>query len=247
MMRALFIAAAMLVMLTAQAAEARKYAVISLIGDKLMLVTRDIATGSRIDQNRRQYVDVSTPALDNTALLAVEEALKTADPQAEVVLLATRDPAVFAAQARMLEKGGREEGLLGQIAKVAEGAQASHLVLVAKLRHEAMLRVRDGSVGSGWLEGLGFYVDRSMPMVNTDSGESYTGFLAPFAYFRLVLVDLSSDKVLGEESVVASTTHGRQDSFHPWDTMTAEQKVSVLQGLIRQETRRIVPRLLEGR
>ena len=247
MVRAFLLAIAIAFGATAHAADARKYAVISLIGDKLMLATRDMATGSSLDQNARQFLDVGSPELDNTALLAAESALASADPGAGVVLLGVRDPAFFAAQARMLDKSAAEQGFFESIAKVAASAQATHVVLIAKLRREARLRVADGYVGSGWLEGLGFYVDRSMPMVSSSTRESYTGFLAPFAYFRVLLIELPSGRVLGEQAVMASTTYGKQESLHPWDSMTSQQKVATLKRLIRDDMRRVVPELVKQR
>ena len=245
MVRAFLFALAICFTADAHAADARKYAVISLIGDKLMLATRDMATGSSLDQNARQFVDVGSPELDNTALLAAETALTSADPGAGVVLLAVRDPAFFAAQSRMLDKNAQEQGFFESIAKVAASAQATHLILISKLRREARLKVADGYVGSGWLEGLGFYVDRTMPMVSSSTRESYTGFLAPFAYYRLVLIELPSGKVLGEQAVMASTSYGKQESLHPWDSMTSEQKVAALRYLIREDMRRAVRELLK--
>ena len=246
MVRAFLLVIAIAFAATANA-DGRKYAVISLIGDKLLLATRDMATGSSLDQNARQFIDVGSPELDNTALLAAETALQSADPSAAVVLMAVRDPAIFAAQARMLDKNAAEQGFFDSIAKVAASAQATHLVLIAKLRREARLRVADGYLGSGWLEGLGFYVDRTMPMIDRDKGEAYTGFLAPFAYFRVVLIELPSGKVLGERAVMASTSYGKQESLHPWDSMTSEQKVATLKGLIRGDMRRVVPELVQQR
>ena len=243
-MRRFFLVLALAVALPLQAAEARKYAVVSLIGDKLMIAVRDMATGSSLDQNAREYLELSTPALDNTALLAAETALTRADPGSSVLLLAVRDPAVFAAQARMLEKGAQEQAFLDSIARTATAAQATHLVLIAKQRREARLKLRDGFVGSGWLEGVGFYVDRTMALVDYDKRESHTGFLAPFAYFRVVLIELASGKVLAEQSVMASTSYGKQESLHPWDVMTSEEKVATLQRLIRDDIARVVPALV---
>ena len=247
MARALLLALAICVTAGAQAAEARKYAVLSLIGDKLMLAVREMGTGSSLDQNARQFIDLPSGALDNTALLAAESALTSADPGSSVVLLGVQDPAFFAAQSRMLDRNAPEQGFFDAIAKVASGAQASHVVLIGKLRREARLRIADGYVGSGWLEGLGFYVDRTMPMINRDTGESHTGFLAPFAYFRVTLIELPSGKMLGEQAVMASTSFGKQESLHPWDAMTSEQKVATLQRLIRQDMQRAVGELVKAR
>jgi len=244
-MRALLTALLLVSFFPLHAAEKRTYAVLSLIGDRLMIATRDLSTGSRLDQNVRNYVELSSPAIDNTTVLAMESAVKRAEPATEVVLLAARDPAIFAAQARMLEKDSGTEALLPAIRQVLAGAQASHLLLATKVRHAAMLRLDEGHVGSGWLEGVGFYVDRTMRVTNRATREASTGFLAPFAYFRIALVDLATGKVVRERNVIASMTHGRQESSHPWDTMSSEEKIQALEEIIRRETARAVPELIK--
>jgi hypothetical protein len=249
MREALFVLAILLPLASTQAAEARKYAVISLIGDRLTVVTHVMTTGSRIDKNRRESFDLPDATLDNAALGAVADAIEAADPRARVLLLGTRDPAIFAAQSRMLEKDNDSRELLARITGVTASQQATHLVLVSKLRGDAMLRLADGGlVGSGKLEGVGFYVDREMPITSVDMGLGRTaGFLAPFAYFRVTLVDLASGSVLREESVLASTTRASDQAAQPWDAMSAEEKVRALQSLIRGELHRVVPRLLSQR
>jgi hypothetical protein len=123
-------------------------------------------------------------------------------------------------------------------------SKATHLLLFTKQRHEAMLRLRDGNVGNGRLEGLGFYVDRAMSMQNPDTGEYYLGFLSPFAYFRVSLIEIATGKPLGEESVYASDAHASTSNVHPWDTLNSQEKMSALQTMVRQEAGRVVTTLL---
>ena len=51
----------LLVPLAAIAQDSRRYAVLSLVGDKLLIVTREMTTGSRLDKNERTVVEL-TPA-----------------------------------------------------------------------------------------------------------------------------------------------------------------------------------------
>lgn len=53
----------------------RKYAVLSLIGDSLTVVTYRPSTGSHLDQNVQQTVVLPDAIFDQAALLAVDEAL----------------------------------------------------------------------------------------------------------------------------------------------------------------------------
>jgi hypothetical protein len=228
------------------AAEARTYAVLSLVGDRLLVVSREPATGSRLDSNQRVFVDVPTSDLDRAMLGAVDGAVRAHDPGAQVILLESRDPAIFAAQAKALDESGSGADILPAVRDIATRSKATHLILVTKQRHEAMLRIQQGHVGSGWLEGVGFYVDRTARMINSRTREPYIGFLAPFAYFRISVIDLASGKVLAEEPVYASTTTGSQSAVHPWDALTAQQKVRALQGMIRMEATRVIPIVLKG-
>ena len=50
-------------------AQERQYAVLSLVGDHLLIVQREMGTGSRIDQNRRHREPIPHAALDRAMLL----------------------------------------------------------------------------------------------------------------------------------------------------------------------------------
>lgn len=227
------------------AAEPRKYAVLSLIGDRLLLVTREMSTGSRLDRNERSYVELQEPALDNATALAIDDALKKAGASG-AVLLAVRDPRIFGLQRDMLEASGDTAALLAGLRDMLGQVKATHLVLATKYRHASMLRMAEGNVGSGSLEGLGFYIDPVMQTQRSDTGERGTGFLAPFAYFRLTLIDLADWKVVREERVLGSTVRSaaRSKSGHPWEAMSPAAKVRVLQGIIRREVADAVPKLV---
>ena len=143
----------------AGAAEPR-YAVLSLLSDRLTIVTRDMATGSNIDRNHRETLAIPGNLLDKNMVLAMDDALQAAGARDEPVMLFTSDPAIFARQAQLLDESGGTASLLEAVRPVLKGVNASYLVLASKYRHDARLQVQDGYVGSGQLEGLGFYVDR---------------------------------------------------------------------------------------
>lgn len=225
----------------------RTYAVLSLIGDQLMLVNRAAATGSNVDRNTRQFVALPNAALDNAALRAVEDALKTADPGAQVALLAARDPDLAKAQAKALDAGGGAGLVLPALKDVLAKVNATHLILVSKHRGEARMEIANGKAGSGYLEGLGFYIDRLYPLRDLTTGEHTDGFLAPFAYFRVALIDLATSRVLGEETVTASQGIGARDQINPWDTLSSAEKVAYLDGFIREGAQRVVTRLVTAK
>lgn len=229
------------------AEEDRVYAIVSLLGDGLSIVVRENSTGSNINRNARTFVKLETPALDRAALFAADDAIKAASPGAKRVLLEVHDPAAYAAQSRALEEGGGIGPVLLALGATVAQSKATHLMVFTKQRHDAVLRLRDGSVGSGRLEGLGFYVDRAMRTQNPDTGEYYLGFLSPFAYFRVSLIEAATGKLLGEESVIASDAHASTSNVHPWDTLNSQEKMSALQAMVRQEAGRAVTTLLQRR
>lgn len=226
-------------------AQERKYAIMSLIGDGLLIVTRDISTGSNLDKNVRNFAPFKNPALDNATVLAIDSAMLGRDRTVKTILLGGRDPALFALQERGLEEGRALATLLPAIQPIARKAGATHLILATKHRDVARIKLAHSVTGSGRIEGLGFYVDQNMRMLNRDSGEGTQGYIAPFAYFALSLVDLADGKVLAEELVRESFAQASQQAAVPWDALTPEQKVQMLLGIIRQETQRAVPLLLE--
>ena len=244
-MRSVFAVLLLVAFGTACAAdEDRVYAVVSLVGDGLSIVVRETTTGSSIDRNARTFFKLETPVLDRAALFAAEDAIKRAEPGARTTLLEVHDPVVYAAQSRALDEGGGVRLVLLALGPSLAQSKATHLVLFTKQRHEAVLRIRDGSVGNGHLEGLGFYVDRAMRLQNPDTGETFVGFLSPYAYFRVSLIEAATGKPLGEELVYASESTASASNAHPWDALTSQQKVGALQSMVRRETERVMPALL---
>jgi hypothetical protein len=246
-MRPFLVALLLLAAPFANAAGERKYAVLSLIGDRLLIVTHDMQTGSRLDKNQRSYANINNPVLDNGTAFAIEDAIKQAQPGSEVVLLGARDAKLFASQADMLEGKGASSAFLASLRAALGNLKATHLIVATKYRHEAMLEFSDGNVGSGQIEGLGFYIDHLLRVTNQTTQETATGFLAPFAYFRLSLVDLSNWQVLREDRVMASQVRSAASSAsgHPWAAMSAQEKVNSLEQMVRYETLRVVPALLQ--
>jgi hypothetical protein len=184
--------------------------------------------------------------LEKTSLVAADEAIRKADPAAKPVLLFAQDGRIYTAQEKVLDEGGNSLHMLDYMRGLLMGQDVTHLILVTKVRQPARLQLDRAQVGSGVLEGLGFYVDRSLPIKDTSTGKTGLGFIAPFAYFKVTLVDLAKSTVVKEERVTGSTSAGVgqfSDTFNPWTNLPAERKVQLLQGLIRAEMARVIPRI----
>jgi hypothetical protein len=231
----------------AEPAETRKYAVLSLIGDGMLISQWVPSTGARLDPNWKEFIPISEGVFDKAALLAVNGALKAIDPQGKPVLLFARERSLYEAQNRMLDSGGKSVDLLEHVRALLGGSGATHLILITKLRNEARLKMADTTVGSGMLEGVGFYIDSSIETRMVDTGAAGKGIVAPFAYFRVELIDLARGMVVNHERVVASTSVSTSNSTaqHAWNALSGAQKVRVLQDLVTQETTRVIPKLVE--
>jgi len=116
-------------------------------------------------------------------------------------------------------------------------AKATHLVLFTKYRHEARFPLGNYQVGNGMIEGAGLYVDQTKWTRVAGTNERAPGFLSPYVYFQVSLVDLASSTVLANETLLGATTRSaaRGESGGPWDAMTDEQKVKALVGIARKE------------
>ena len=227
----------------ARAGEAGKFAVLSIIGDRMLIVSHRGETGTRVDQDRRDYLDMPPRVLDNSVVKAMDAAIKQAAPGTEVVMLGG-SPALYAAQAGTEDPD--EAPVIRMVREPLEKAGVTHLVLVSRLRHEAMLRFSDGYVGSGRLEGIGFYLDHALPTRNVETGQTGVGFLAPFAYFRVSLVDMGRGEAVARRDVLASqsVTAGRSPSLQVWEALSAGEKVRIIDGMTRREAVKAVSELL---
>ena len=227
-------------------AAVRKYAVLSLVGDALNVVTYVRQTAAGVDPLVRDSLALPGLALDKAALLAAEDALRKSDPRASVVLLAPSSRALYTEQQGLFD--GTTLKLPGELGAVLHGSGATHLVLLTKHRGEARLRTAIGNVGSGRLEGLGFYVDRQMRLKREDTGETGQGFVAPFVYVRCSLVDVAALAVRREEIVMAAQTYSAARSTtnaDPWDALTPAQKVNVIRDMLVAEVGRAVRALVQ--
>jgi hypothetical protein len=73
------------------------------------------------------------------------------------------------------------------------------------------------------------------------------GFLAPYAYMKVILINVATGEVEREQVISASNTISvarNKDGFDPWDTLDSSQKVAAINRLVRGELDKVVPGLL---
>lgn len=233
-----------LVASSAHAADVRRLVIVSAIGDTITIVTDHPETGTHVDRNGKQVVRLPGASFDKLAVATVAEAVQRVPSPAAPELVA------FIAKAspeptQWLRDGRMEPG--GPLQSDLAASGASHLLLVTPLRAPAMLRARGSSLGSGLLEGIGFYIDRNSSMQDGGTGQQSQGFLAPFVYLRLSFIDLASGAVLREQAVKASqvvATGNNPAAVDPWAAIDARRKVEMLQRFIRDDLAQAVPAVL---
>jgi len=243
-----FIATALLLLaaFAAQAADERHFAVLSLIGDKILFAQYFPDAAGRLESNDKEFLPLGDDVLDKTTLAAVDQALKrTGSLASKPVLLSVRDPALYDTQSSSGDTNATSRRLLERVAGLLKASGATHLILVTKYKHEARIREKDEERGAGTIEGLGFYIDAGPPLGATTGSP---GMLAVFAYLRYQLIDVARATVLKEETVLASKAYSvfRSETGDAWHSLTSLQKVQALQDLVRNETARVVPNLVGG-
>ena len=245
-MRTLLTAFLLLALPTAALAQ-RHYAILSLVGDEMMIVQREMMTGSRLDTNSRQAVVMSDATIDRAMLLAVDDAVRRAEPGARTSLLVSRRQAVYDSVARALDKGGSTAAAFEAVKPVVASARgATHLILVTKFRAPTRVRIPNGTVGHGMLEGVGFYVDYGSTARSYFTSDAERGVISPYAYLRVSLIDMASGRVVGEEHVLASKgyTVDAGTIGDAWNALTAQEKDRRLAEVMREEAARVVPMVI---
>lgn len=222
----------------AAAAPARTYAIVSLIGDQFTIVSRRVDVGTRLDPNERTNLPVPDAVFDRIAAGAVEKALLDRKADTPVLRALIRDPRLFALQDKLFTESAESHDMRIALHDLLAKSGATDLILVTKQRGEPRFKVTDGLIsGTGVISGIGFYIDNRSQMENTEQRMGGEGFLAPYAYLSVALIDMGSMKVvkskLGLETTMALPQE-KQPGGHPWDAMTSKEKVEALEYVIRQ-------------
>ncbi len=226
----------------------RTYAVISLIGDKINIVGHRATVGSTMDRNRQGAMAVQGRALDDTTVAAASDAIGRFDPRASIVMLASNDPTLYELQDELFEPQARSRALLtSAIRDPIQGQHATHLILIRKHRGDAAMRMQVQFVGSGKIEGVGFYVDPILRTRNLETNEMGAGFLATFAYINVTLVDANTMAIIREQTVEESATMLTGKSLNPLDALTPAQKTAALRSVIIKATASGVKAVLESK
>jgi hypothetical protein len=244
----LMAAAAAATLCRAQAQQHRRYVVLSLIGDRLTIVGAQTTVGSNLDRNLRSDIADAQGAFDRFALGAASEAISRAEPGSTVSMLNLPGSRLYDEPERLFQRDA--VALPGAAVDAIEQRGATHLVLITKHAGEARFFLSEQSIGIGKLKGVGYYVDPETRLKDVNSGRASGGFLGPFVYVRLSLVDVSTGAVVREELIRATQvlpTYTNPSAATPWEVLSGEQKVERLKGMIEAEIRKGMAALLAAR
>ena len=229
----------------AQSAAPRRIAVISLLGTTITVVTQASVTGTRLDRNPQDSFTVPNNLFDVAALGAANEALVKGEPTAVVLPLKLPSADMFGDSSKLFDSG--KFAIPAGLAPTLKQIAATHLLVIARQRAPTNIKTAREGIGSGSLEGLGYFVNYQMELETVESSERRVGFLAPYTYFRMSMVDVASG-LIDRESFIARAqtwpTKRKEGYSDPWETLTSVEKITVLRDLLTDRVKEAVPALL---
>lgn len=240
---------------TAQSAQPA-FSVLSLVGDKLEIVSRELNTGTRINRNLRTPVALDNAVFDEAVARTAARVLHESLPGAAVSQLNTRSPVLFERQRSLFEVKNEVLHMPEPITDAARAQGANRFLLVRKHRTEPRFTFYSGTVDGAneTLEGLGFYLDGTQMMQSFDKAHNRTvvgrGFIAPYVHVEVLLAEFPSGKVLGRRTVAANILagSGREEGSinEPWLAMSSADKVKWLNRLIDKDVGSAIAGLVAG-
>jgi len=219
---------------TAAASASGKLAIVSLVGDALRVTVYRERAGSNLPSHVVDTLKMPGPALDHAVMRTVLAAAEKARPGLQTAML--RVPAAGSA--------GDPNSLLEDDKVVAGHALLqglrqqgfTHLLAVTRLRTRNVVRLAETeNIGTGMLEGMGFYIDNTIQVQRVANGERAQGVMAPHLYVQLSLIDVGTGELAGTRRVTASSIVSAADNpkgLDPWGALTPEQKMRTLDRLI---------------
>lgn len=224
----------------------KKVAIISLVGDQLSVDIFRARLSGALDNNAREVQPLQDAVFDHTALFAVADAGAKLLPSSSFLPLTVPKAGDLLDPNLLLRD--KTQPIAGSVTDALKKQGFDHLIAVTKHSAATQIRFSHGNVSTtGQLRGLGFYVDHATWTRPNDTGAYAQGFIAPYAYLKLSLVDLSTGSVVKEQAITASSPQSaaqNKDATGAWDTLSAKEKADLLRELIRVGITKAVPPLL---
>jgi hypothetical protein len=210
------------------------YAIASVIGDKVTISYSQRETGTMLDPNRKTELKLSEQGLDGEVLLIISKLVKAQCGSCKTTLF----------NVKAVDTPEEGEKLLPGLLGAAQLAKADRLIVLTKYRDQARLRFIDQQAGQGKFTGLGFFVDRKLKVKDIKTLDTTTGYLAPYAYFKLHVIDVVTGDVLISQGLTTSRAYNisvnQTEEFDPWNALTEPRKIEALLELVRLELERVL-------
>lgn len=227
---------------------ARSYAVLSLAGDALALHAIRHQVGSRTNHAPVEVLAMDEQIFDQTAIVAARAAVLNTQPGAKLRLMMTQDKGLYGAQNSMFDLPDAHREDREYLKSLLASQGVTHLLLISKLRGNAEFKLYNSTVGTGVLEGLGFYVDDMIDLRFRDTQDVARGMFAPFAYVRVRLLDAATLDVVRElsakQSVVKVQPSADSSGMESFAALTGVDKVQHIRTVLESAMDDMVPRLL---
>jgi hypothetical protein len=245
----------------AEAAKAggTRYGVLSLIGDRFYVVTKQSPTANQPQPFQRIDLVMPTSAFDEFVLKTIDGLIKRAEPDASVSLMAVTEPKLFMQQTNLIDSGAALTGLLPGIREITANAAIDKLILVTKFPDQAHAKMGKGSVAAGSFFGLGFYSDDAKSITPNapaakgaaaSKAAAASAFVVPYVYIQVLLIDVKSWSVLKQTTTAAATTRviarakDAGANVPAYDSMSGQDKVETISKMLDYELSTMLPKLL---
>lgn len=217
-----------------------RFAVLSLLGDNVQLVSLTPARGDTVQSG--EWAATPAGGLDNAVLQALNTAITNSAQGREAKLYTSSTRSLFGDPAGLFVGG--KLNLPGKLGEAVRQSGAAHLLLVTRSRQEPALAAALPSRILTSLEGPGFVLDQRPAAQIGFDGQPGLPVLAPYVSIRVALVDLADLRLKREQSlaVAARLPVTRESARNPWASLSAEQRLQALQALIEAE----LPRALRS-
>jgi hypothetical protein len=223
-----------------------RYSILSLIGNKLHVITAQMQTGSRLDRNLHQDIVIPDGSLDLYAAQSTNRELTRLSPASIAEILSADNDLIYENHIRAESVGTFSSS--PELSEIFKRSTSSNIILLTKYRIEANLRAKSSSQGHGKLEGLGFYVDHQQRMRRSDTGETGIGYLGIFANIHIWLLERDTRKIIKDVAFSESSTFSAargESGVDPWNALDATQKMIKLKSMIRTGIANSLPKLLQ--
>jgi hypothetical protein len=211
-------------------------AVATTLGREIEVVEAQSTAGTRLDRNRKQTLPTEGNALSQAILLAASDEIERRCSGCVVKLVQVGSD--------LPSQPDMRSDAFKSLILAASDAGATRLLLIAPRRAEPLLATASGTVGHGYVTGLGFYLARGKAMRR--GGEMGRGFIAPYASFSMQMYNVQTGLPLADLGANAGRVIGAYGDAYgdPWQAIKDERKMQVLLDLSRREISRLVPELL---